>query len=184
MNTPPRKESETGLYGPVWKKINQLIDYVREISVVNGRNVRLTRTMNGTMLLGESAPEVQEATPGVIKQFRVKVVGDDSMTCVEWDGTTEGSQETILKPYLLRRTPFDGQTFSISTERIPATISVTYNYSSATKRTATSGGVVETQVIIPRFAVNDIIYAMNCEDAGDQLIDINADGRAWASIFV
>ena len=52
MNTPPRKESETGLYAPVWRKINQMIDYMREISVVNGRDVRVSRTMNGTLLLG------------------------------------------------------------------------------------------------------------------------------------
>lgn len=54
MNTPPRKETESGLYAPVWRKINQLIDYMREISVVHGRNVRVTKTMNGTLLLGDA----------------------------------------------------------------------------------------------------------------------------------
>ena len=57
MNTPPRKESETGLYAPVWRKINQMLDYMREISVVNGRDVRVSRTMNGTLLLGSAKGE-------------------------------------------------------------------------------------------------------------------------------
>jgi hypothetical protein len=60
VNTPPRKESETGLYAPVWRKINQMLDYMREISVVNGRDVRVSRTMNGTMLLGSAKGKASE----------------------------------------------------------------------------------------------------------------------------
>ena len=73
MNTPPRKESETGLYAPVWRKINQLIDYMREISVVNGRDVRVSRTMNGTLLLGSGTGKgkTETGTPSWKGEWRL-----------------------------------------------------------------------------------------------------------------
>lgn len=181
MNTPPRKESETGLYAPVWRKMNQLIDYMREISLVSGRNIKLTRTMNGTLALGEASVSVPPAEAGKIEQFKLRVVSNDTLLCVRWDGTTEGEEVFVYKPWKLRRTTWEGQTVVITTERTPATISVTYTAVSSTKRTATSPEIgTENQYVIPRYAANDIIYAMRCDDFDGNYIDLNVDGRAWA----
>jgi len=197
MNTPPRKESETGLYAPVWKKINQLIDYVREISVVHGRNVRLTRTMNGTLLTGEA---VAESGGAEVQQLRLKSIENDFYTCRSWNGTTEGSTDIyVARPFQHRVTNFDGQSIAYSSDGDAFT--ATFAYTSTTKRTKTISGTAETQVLIPYFKTDfDLIYAIDVgqtitirsgagyatltdpNDAPITLIDLNVDGRAWAKL--
>lgn len=50
MNQPPRKEPETGLFAPVQKQINKILDYLRETSPKTGVGLRTNRTVNGTVV--------------------------------------------------------------------------------------------------------------------------------------
>ena len=118
---------------------------------------------------------------GKVEQFRFKTMGADTIVCVRWNGTTEGEQVTIYKPWKLRRTPWHGQTVSIATERLPAIIQVTYQYLSNTKRTATSPqSGTETQYVVPRYLPGDVIYASPCAARNGAYRDRTVDGRAWS----
>jgi len=103
--------------------------------------------------------------------------------CRSWDGTTEGSVDVkIAKPPKLR--------FSITSETIDGT-DVTYDGYDLTAQTrnATDGTTTETQVIVPRYLVDDLIFASRANSlATDEdenpigLMDENRDARAWASV--
>lgn len=157
-----------------WKTINKLVDLQDPLSVELSRlasSVATLRAQHRLWSLGIC---------GNVDQFRFKSMNGDTITCVRWNGETEGAQVTIWKPYLLRRTPFDGKSRTLQTERTPATLTVSYVYASNSKRIATSGEIAETQYITPRYSVDDIIFAMPCPQLGGDYIDLNADGRAWA----
>lgn len=87
-------------------------------------------------------------------QFKLTQSADafpDHLVCRTWDGTTEGAEDVLIaKPWLLRRTPFEDQIYN----------DVSYQYDTATRRTARVGPETEGQVIIPPFVVGDIIYAV------------------------
>ena len=116
---------------------------------------------------------------GGVAQYRIKSVQGDYCTCRTWDGTTEGSTDVyVAKPYKLRN--------SITSATIDG-VSVSYSYTSTVARTATISSTDEDQVIVPRYLSNDLIYAVTSNYTGVSvsgtpltLIDINADGRAWA----
>ncbi len=186
MNTPPRKESETGLYAPVWRKINQLIDYMREISVVNGRDVRVSRTMNGTLLLGSATVQGSGST---LKHYRVKSIEGDFMTCREYDGTTEGATDIyIARDPELRRSRFEGQSIAYNSDGDSFT--ATYTYSSNTKRVKTVSGVAETQVIVPYYKTDfTVILAAESENKSgvtdpdeNDIYLVEVTQRAWAKL--
>ncbi len=184
MNTTPRKENPTGLYAPVWRKINELIDYIREISVVNGRNVRTSRTLNGTLLVG--VPESLGAG-STVKQYRLKSIEVDFMTCREWDGATEGTQDVhVARSPELRGSPFDGNTIAYSSDG--DSFSASYVYSSNTKRVKTISGEAETQVIIPYYKDDfSVIIGAESENKtgvtdpdGNDIYIVEITQRAWA----
>lgn len=99
---------------------------------------------------------------------------------------TEGNVR-VAKPFLLRRTPFDGDS------RIAGGEKISYVYNSNFERVATNtSGTDETQVIVPSYTVDDEIWAVhgivdqtgvriNDEDVG--WLDLNTDARAWAKKF-
>jgi hypothetical protein len=135
-----------------------------------------------------SARRVLAPPPGggsTISQFRVFSVQEDHLVCRTWDGSTEGVDDiNIAKPYLLRRTPFDGQLVN----------GKTYTYTSNTERNVDDGANNEDQLIIPRYtdpsqptiyAATSLALPIDVEVGGLKLIwvDINADGRAWARKF-
>lgn len=110
------------------------------------------------------------------KQFRVKSVYADLLVCRTWDGADEGGEDVLVaKPYLLRRSPFDGQTRD----------GISYAYTSHFERTATLDEETEDQVIVPSYVEDDLIYGISNIEGGTnvtnaEFLDINADGRAWA----
>ena len=162
-----------------WQTINQLNALLQPIASE-------VRRLSSAIIDLRMKPNLKEggAGGGKVEQFRFKTMQDDTITCVRWDGTNEGETVIIAKPYLLRRTPFDGKIKTFVTERLPASLTVTYAYSSPTKRTATIGnGSQEVQFIIPRYVLDDVIYAAPCDglNLGEvRYLDLNADGRAWA----
>lgn len=183
MNSPPRKVAERGLFRPVWIVINQMIDYMREIAVVGGRNIQRTRTLNGTLLVPDEVKQAATPTePGTIKRYLIRSVEADHLVCAEVGGA-DGI--LIAKPWRLRRTPFDGQAITFDDEN-GGTYTVNYTYTTSIKRTVRIGqSFTEVQVVIPRYKPDfDYIFAMSAENGTGvtdvDLIDINADGRAWA----
>jgi len=115
-----------------------------------------------------------------IMQARLVSVEDDTLQVVTWDGTSEGADEiTVAKPFLLRRTPFDGETWN----------GVNYTYTSATARTGDDGTNTEDQVVVPPYVADDLIYIVRVLGGTDTVdgadapvlwLDLNVDARAWA----
>jgi hypothetical protein len=114
----------------------------------------------------------------IMQQFKVHEIDGDYLICHTWDGTDEGAVDIkVARPYLLRRTPFDGYTRN----------SITYTYVSDVERTAAKSGETDiTELVTPSYQVGDVIYAIRdirggtaVEDAPNWL-DCNVDGRAWA----
>lgn len=156
---------------------------------------RLDKMSRGIDLLtGGVNPPTQITNAGVgvktltkIKRFQVIEVQRDYIDCYPFVGGGNGvdnkQKYRIALPYQLRRSPFDGETRD----------SVTYEYTSATERTATSGSIEETQIIIPPYVTGDVIFAARGIDGGTgvnvgttttpkylEWQDCNFDGRAWA----
>jgi hypothetical protein len=190
----PRKQRETGLYGPVWTTINQMIDYCRAITTTGGRGVRVASTMNGTLISVDT--ERSRSTP--IRQFLVNSIQNDFYTCFEWDGSSPGNEQVyVARPFEHRVSNFNGRTIAYNSDG--DAFSATYAYSSATRRTKTIAGVAETQVLVPLFKTGfSVIYAIEVSDpltsgasfqtitdpngAPITLLDLNVDGRAWAEV--
>lgn len=190
----PRKERESGLYAPVWEKINGLVDYLRAITPRGGRGVKVTTGINGTTFVAD----IDNRSGATLRQFRINSIQNDFYTCHEWSGTEEiGEEVYIARPFTHRVSNFHGQTISFDSDG--DSFSATYSYSSPTKRTKTISGVAETQVLIPLFKADfDIIYAMECDQtltAGPSntpitdpnedpitLVEVLGEGRAWSTI--
>jgi hypothetical protein len=193
MNSPPRKIAERGLFRPVWIEFNRLLDYVREISPMGGRNVQQIRTLNGTLTIAEAVRQSPAENPAPIKQYRVKTVASDHLVCREFDGTTEGPDSiAIARPFNLRRAIWRDAPISYPLESYPGgggTAVVSYSYISAVYRTATIGTLIEHQVVIPRYVPNfSIIFATQPDNGtgvglAPDWLDLNVDGRAWAAVL-
>ena len=53
--TVPKKRAEAGILREVWRAYNEMVDYVRSLKIVPGKNTHVNHTTNGTMI---------EAMPG------------------------------------------------------------------------------------------------------------------------
>ena len=102
----------------------------------------------------------------------------DLITCKLRDAP-DGDTFKILKPYGLRREPFnDGPHNGIN-----------YTYNSPTNRTATSDTTTEVQIITPDYVAGDILVlqkvsqAVEVDDMLYRWQDKNVDSRAWAVDF-
>ncbi len=123
------------------------------------------------------------ARPGAQK-FRVVNVGDDYLDCNPYrsDGTVNSSSHVyLMKPYSLRRTPFDGTG--------PDTGGVSYVYSSDVARVGTLSTITESQRITPDYNDGDIVYGELGAEAftltngkTTRWVDVNRDARAWAHL--
>lgn len=123
-------------------------------------------------------PPAQPGGSGGQFLFRLKSVAANHLVCRTWDGTTEGTADVLVaKSFLLRN--------SIVSRTIDA-LTISYTYATTTEREADDGSNTETQVVVPHFVVNDLIYAsfattlVTVADVPLTLMDNNRDGRAWA----
>ena len=119
------------------------------------------------------------------QQFRVKRLDvPDTLTCVTYDGTNEGTKEIqVAMPWELRLTPFDGQVWH----------DITFNYIDFQHREAVFGEDDPVKVIIlPLYKEDDIVVGsrnigggLDAIDAstGNQAewLDANKGGRYWAT---
>lgn len=105
---------------------------------------------------------------GQVRKARLSLPYGDYLQC------TVGSETIkIAKSSLLRRTPYDGQTYK----------GFTYNYISDTERTATAGTYVERQTVTPSYEGGDTIYYVEADTGVNEApkwLDLNVDARAWA----
>jgi hypothetical protein len=122
-----------------------------------------------------------------VTRYRVKEDLGACLKCVSWNGTTEGTSYIyVAKPFTLQ---------NLRTSAIKQTITYTLTYSTDTEgsgykywvRTVSgSDGSLETQDITPPYLLNDEIRAASipAETLDSQscaAVDLNNDGRAWAT---
>ena len=153
--------------GALWDNLNRVIDAVRRSDIAP---VTAEAPFN-------PRPQLQ------ILQARIVVIAIDWVECnvyqfieggASWTGP---SQFVVGLPWLLRQTPFDGQTYN----------GVTYNYTGIHVREATAAAVTETQRITPDYVLGDVIYVARYIRGGTGIsqnlesIDLNLDGRCWAA---
>jgi len=153
---------------------------------------------------GGMMPAVTDVPVGATQRFIITAVQDDYVEGYPVDtvgdddyiqGELHGAEPTrIMKPYKLRKTPFDGETIEIE----GTDITFVYNADNVT-RTADDDTTVETQKITPSYDVrvaggyrgDEILaifvgitpgYTAGTGDTKDPAIwhDMNTDGRAWA----
>jgi hypothetical protein len=116
-----------------------------------------------------------------MQMFTVVDVDCDFLWCRTWDGENVGDEDILVAlPWMLRWTPFDGETRD----------GITYEYTSYVERTADDGDATEDQVIVPDYVTGDVIFAAKgivggtyaTDENGDEVEwqDLNVDGRAWA----
>ena len=119
-------------------------------------------------------------------QAQITAIWSDYLDVVEYREYVTGppfvGAQVILiaKPWLLRRTPFDGGMWN----------GISYTYTSDQTRQATKGPDSEIQHVTPEYVVGDIIYCAGQLYGGSSVIvsgqlltalDMNVDGRAWAA---
>ena len=118
-----------------------------------------------------------------VVQISLNFIFGDYLQGVEYrrysDGTELFGTENIqfALPWLLRQSPFDGQTYN----------GVSYTYTGLHVRTATAGPDSEIQRITPDYVLGDILYMGRLVLGGSGVadgirsIDLNVDGRCWAA---
>lgn len=144
----------------------------------------INRPFSGVALPRQVRRKTKAGSGIEVQQMKVAAIGDDYITCVTFNGTETGEEEiTVAKPYELRRTPFDGESYN----------GIEYTYSDDVTREADDGSTTETQVIVPEYVVGDVIMAMRNITGGTGLVITMPDGteeeiewiemnsaRAWA----
>lgn len=128
----------------------------RTVDVIN----RLTQ---GTRPARQIPPTPQPKPKARSKRLTLQAMGPDHLECVN----DAGEVFMVAKPWLARRTPFDGQTRD----------GVTYAYTADDRRIGTIGvppdEETETQEVVPRYVVGDEIYADEADSTG-----VEVDGTA------
>jgi hypothetical protein len=169
----------------VANELVQALNSLGNMSIVEADGLKRPRVIysDGNVVLQirkTDTPVEGSITAARVQQYRLKSVQGDYLTCRTWDGSTEGGTDVfIAKNYKLRN--------SITSQVIDG-VTVDYTYTTTVERVAEIATAEETQVVVPRYLANDLIYAIasnatGVEDAEENpitLIDINADGRAWA----
>lgn len=169
-------------------QLNELVALVvRNSKLRVGPGLVQSSTPDGTTI--SLAPELKRrllAAPPTRGTFRLKEIRDDYLVCRELDGDgIEASSDTLVaKPWLAQREPFDG------TVRNGNTLTYTNGTERISSRQDPDQGPGETieeiQIIIPRFTIEDLIYATleiytGVETAeGDKVLwQAEYAGRAW-----
>lgn len=195
METGPHKLNEGGAFRSLRKRINGIIEQQRRLAPLAGIGIKVDRNGNGSVISVTQVPKAAKGTPGVITQYRLISVQDDYLTCQEFDGSAAGDTVLIAKPFNLRKTGWHGVTVTYQLEAFPGgggNMQISYNYIGPTYRIATlvAGGVPgsEQQVILPRYVPGkSIIFASGSSNgtgvSSADLIDINADGRAFGRVL-
>jgi hypothetical protein len=158
-------------------KLNQLVEMVTQ-RITAGRGLNIRRF--GDQIAIDLAPQLRPKLPPLQQMVVVSDEGD-YLECHNLNALgVEGTQTIyVLKPWYLRRSPFDGETVG----------GYSYVYSSNYERARTeddSTASEELQIIDPLYFEDCVIYAakMNLSvevdtDIFSSWIDVNLDARRW-----
>lgn len=144
---------------------------------LDATNREIERISGGVETLRENV--VGRLVPLGVTMFRYKSQGADHVVARQWDGATEASVDTLIaKPYALRNS-------------ITSRGGITYSYTTSVEREADDSSSTETQVVVPNYVTDDLIFAVRvprgCGVSVGSMpavallwLDINVDARAWA----
>ncbi len=155
---------------PGARRLNELVDPL----------TRLARSPAGGQLNPGAAPYLQ------IFQAKINFIFGDYLQVRELTVYDDGTEVLgpvniqVAKPWVLRRTPFDGQIYN----------NFAYAYIDEQTRDATDQSPprkTERQYTTPSYLINAIIYCARIVRGGCgvseslRALDLNVDGRAWAT---
>ena len=162
-------------------KLNAMLSELKSLSKIRGDEeyIKVTKGQGGVVVslnFDALISLISRVLTGVSPMI-ITAIGDDTLTCSylypdpdEEGGLLAGDTAiTVLKPWTLRRTPFDGETVN----------GVSYVYTSAQEREADYGTGTETQFLTQDYFIGAIIYVKPVNEAGYDVIDDNNDARAW-----
>lgn len=180
----PEKVPETGILRDVWRRMNALREYVASLRLAPGRYTHVRHTTLGQAVDVDLPTIARGGTD--IRTFRIRTIEDDSLTCVHWDGETEGAQVTVARPWTLRRYVYEALSGG----------TMTFSYVGAQERIASDGTNTERHLVTKAYVEQEMIVAAKLEtiqpadaNAKTELyktehtwnwLDLNMDGRDWA----
>lgn len=181
-NVPDRIASD-GQFAAAWNRNAEAIRS-RQPGFVHGLGLRTHHTVHGTLhepepIITPYAQPSETVTPVVLKFATLFAIAGDTLTCVLADQT----QVTAYKPSKLRA--------SIVSENLDGIVVTYSNIAPQTRDAAINGQFVETQIILPRYTVGDVLFLVQPDrvtagqaSEGGVWIDLNVDARAWARKYV
>lgn len=185
MRFPPKKMTVFGPNAQFAQAFNDLIDYCQSLKPVETQNDLVSQTTKGTSRTPRASGGSASAPSGTgrIVMMKIDSVGDDTLTCHLFDGVHDDTTPvTIFKPWLLRKSPFNGNTYTRYGRLI------TFTYSSNIQRTVTysDGTLPYEEKIFPPWDVGQIVYAYQTfatfDIPGDLVLQTVAidESRTWA----
>lgn len=162
--------------------LNRLLAACKASQILSGSGYRLKPTAFGTGLLFDSQPGGGGGNQA--KEYHLKSVQDDYLTCRTWNGTNEGSTDILIAKDPKNRT-------SLKTATVYGVVH-TYSYTAGPdslnlQRTNDDGTQNETELITPPWCPNELIYAIpavtSLKDPNGKLISLLEvrPARQWAS---
>ena len=159
----------------------------RENEPISARKLEELRDGLDRLIEGTEPRQVATELPAAPQVFQGEIIAlaADHITVVEYrvylgGGIVRGTTAIeVAKPWLLRRTPFDGGSRD----------GVSYTYTSDQQRTAISGPDTRIEHVTPGYLIGDVVYclrtvlgATGVENAGAMIPALEiAGGRMWAA---
>lgn len=166
---------------PLVNHINRLRAAVKARTPRQGCGVKLKEGTDGFIIQSEPGGARGSSEPAAsVESFSVRQMFADVMLCRR---TSDGVDHYVIKPTKLRN--------SIGGESLDG-VTILYSYDlTYVARVASFSGTTEAQLIVPRYIINDIIWAIPVPEGNytssigvtvvAEWMDINVDGRAWAT---
>ncbi len=161
------------------EKLGDLERAIQSLMPTRAPNALLSHTRVGT-----AVRPVPSAAGISVRRLFLRSVEDDYLSCTATNDPDDDTEILVAKPWKLRRTPWDGQVFTVEGSQLE------FTYTSSTARTVSDGTESENQVITePYIEEVDWIFAVSAEtDVEDgsgnsiRLQELNTDARAWAKV--
>lgn len=179
--------SEPNFTSPMGNWLRKLLRACIASRIKQGRGYSVKTSPLGTILEIEASSGGGGSGSSIIDAYKLVTMAANHITCRPYTDTGDATTPVpIAKPYYLR--------YSRSQVTVD-TITINYTYdaidSPNAQRVASSGFATQKEIIIPRYKVGDIIYAVRFPEglsatddlaleSNTHLLDLNVDGRAWA----
>lgn len=180
---PPNPPSGTG---PMAAWCRKMLNYVESLRIRPGRGYNLIPSPRG-VAFDFPAPGIGGPPAGGAGRYRIKGGTDDHLSCVTWDGTTEGTETIfIAKPDELR--------CSNAGPEVKLVSSYTYTYSAGPddlnkyRVSKVAGLPDENQLVTPPWFIDAVIYAIKADpgvkDPNGKPISLLVDSpaRLWCKV--